>query len=133
MDEEVITITSTSHGIKEEGGSLLQKMLTSSDCFDVTLVSGDGQQVFAHKAVLSTCRFDLKNTLFKIRRFWNDRWWQNKNKNCFFASPLLASVIGRAGPACGRGGQVIYLHAAEPEVFFVSSGSALWVPNLKLI
>merc|ERR1719430_2102194 len=86
MGEEVVTITSTSHGIKEEGGSLLRKMFTTSDCFDVTLVTGDGQQVFAHKAVLSTC------------------------------SPLLASVIGRAGPACGSGGQVIYLHAAETEV-----------------
>ena len=67
MDEEVITITSTSHGIKEEGGSLLQKMLTSSDCFDVTLVSGDGQQVFAHKAVLSSCRFDLKDVLNMVK------------------------------------------------------------------
>ena len=53
MEKEVVTITST----KEEGESLLQKMFTSSDCFDVTLVSGDGQQVFAHKAVLSMCRF----------------------------------------------------------------------------
>ena len=48
--------------IRDEGweeGSLLQKMFTTSDCFDVTLVCGDGQQVFAHKAVLSTCRFDI--------------------------------------------------------------------------
>ena len=43
-------------------------------------------------------------------------------------SPLLASVIGRAGPACGSGGQVVYLHAAEAEVLFVSSGAApLWL------
>ena len=61
MEKEFVTITSTSHDIKLEGGSLLQKMLTSSDSFDVTLVSGDGEQIFAHKAVLSTCRFDLKN------------------------------------------------------------------------
>ena len=43
-------------------------------------------------------------------------------------SPLLASVIGRAGPACGSGGQVVYLHAAEAEVLFVSSGAVpLWL------
>ena len=55
----MVTISSTSHG--REGGveSLLQKMWSTSDCFDLTLVSGDGQQVFAHKAVLSACRFDL--------------------------------------------------------------------------
>ena len=58
---EVVTISSTSHAIGREGGveSLLQKMWSTSDCFDLTLVSGDGQQVFAHKAVLSACRFDL--------------------------------------------------------------------------
>ena len=48
--------------INEEGGSLLRKMFTGSDCFDVTLVTGDGQQVFAHKAVLSTCRFYFKKS-----------------------------------------------------------------------
>ena len=67
MEEELVTITSTSHGIGEEGGSLLHKMWTSSDCFDVTLVSGDGQQVFAHKAVLSLCRFDLKDVLNMVK------------------------------------------------------------------
>ena len=55
MEEEIVQIRQA----EWDGGSLLQKMFTTSDCFDVTLVCGDGQQVFAHKAVLSTCRFDI--------------------------------------------------------------------------
>ena len=62
MEEEVVTISSTSHGIGREGEkSLLEKMWTSRDCFDLTLVCADGQQVFAHRAILSSCRFDLKD------------------------------------------------------------------------
>ena len=57
MEEEVLTITSTSHDIVG-GESLLKKMWSASDCFDLTLVSGDGEKVFAHRAVLSLCRFD---------------------------------------------------------------------------
>ena len=68
MEEELVTITSTSQGTREEGaGSLLHKMWTSSDCFDVTLVTGDGEQVFAHKAVLSSCRFDLKDACYIVK------------------------------------------------------------------
>ena len=36
-----------------------------------------------------------------------------------FSSPLLGSIISQAGPACGAGGQVIYLHAAQAEVIFL--------------
>ena len=65
MEEELVTIKSTYHAmhvIEREGEkSLLEKMWTTSDCFDITLVCGDGQQVFAHRVVLSSRRFDLKD------------------------------------------------------------------------
>ena len=62
MEEELVTISSTNHGIRREGEkSVLEKMWASSDCYDLTLVCGDGQQVFAHRAVLSSCRFDSKD------------------------------------------------------------------------
>ena len=63
MEEELVTITSTKHGIEGEEVGLLQKMWTTSDCFDVTLVNGDGEQVLAHRAVLAACRFVSKNAI----------------------------------------------------------------------
>ena len=62
MEEELVTINSTKHGVGGEGG-LLQRMWSSSDCFDVTLVSGDGQRVLAHKAVLASCSPLLNSVL----------------------------------------------------------------------
>ena len=63
MEGELVTIASTKHGIGGEEVSLLQKMWNTSDCFDVTLVGGDGEQVLAHRAVLAACRFVLKNAI----------------------------------------------------------------------
>ena len=62
MEEELVTIKSTENGVSREGG-LLQRMWSSSDCFDVTLVSGDGQRVLAHKAVLASCSPLLNSVL----------------------------------------------------------------------
>ena len=62
MEEELVTIKSTENGVSREGG-LLQRMWSSSDCFDVTLVSGDGQRVMAHKAVLASCSPLLNSVL----------------------------------------------------------------------
>ena len=45
--------------------------------------------------------------------------WLVRSYLFVFCSPLLGSVISKAGPGCGGGGQVIYLHAAEAEVIFV--------------
>ena len=63
MEEELVTIASTKHGIEGEEVGVLQKMFTTSNCFDVTLVGGDGEQVLAHRAVLAACRFVLKNAI----------------------------------------------------------------------
>ena len=44
MEEELVTIASTKHGIEGEEVGVLQKMWNTSDCFDVTLVGGYGEQ-----------------------------------------------------------------------------------------